>query len=122
MDALADVAKALGFELRKAPLASPLGVDYDRASEQTQFALYRGDQIAFDGTSRECAAYLIAWRDLRSQILGSVRAVDAQVLPYMSAVTRCHALNPDDPGHDHWCLSPIGHEDAHLSVRRWRDR
>jgi hypothetical protein len=122
MDALADVARALGFELRRAPLGKPIGIDYDRASEQTQFGLYRGDVIAFDGTSRECSAYLIGWRDLRAQALGALRAVDAQALPEMFGVTRCHALDPTDPSLDRWCLSPIGHEGPHLTVRRWRDK
>jgi hypothetical protein len=120
MDALADVARALGFELRRAPLGKPIGIDYDRASEQTQFGLYRGDVIAFDGTSRECAAYLIGWRDLRAQALGALRAVDAQALPEMSGKTRCHAPDPSDPHRDSWCLSPIGHEGPHVTIHRWR--
>jgi len=120
MDALADVARAFGFELRRAPAAKPIGIDYDRACEQTQFALYRGDQIVFDGTSRECAAYLIAWRDLRAQTLAALRATDAQVLPEMSGKTRCLAHDPTDP--DCCCLAPIGHEGPHTTVHRWKDK
>jgi len=122
MDALADVARALGFDLRRSPLAKPVGVDYDRASEQTQFGLYRGDVIAFDGTSRECAAYLIGWRDLRAQALGALRAVDAQILPDMSGRTLCRAQDPNDPHRDRVCLATIGHEGPHTTLLRWRDK
>lgn len=91
MDALAEVARALGFDLRRAAHAVPIGVDFDRAKEQTQFALLRGSEVAFDGTSRECAAFLIGWRDLRSTVLGAVRAMETKILPEMHAATRCQA-------------------------------
>jgi hypothetical protein len=118
MDALADVARALGFELRRAEHAKPLGVDYDRAQEQTQFALFRGDQIEFDGTARECSAFLIGWRDLRSSVLGAVRAIDAQVMPEMSAVTRCQAR--DDRGNR--CLLRAGHDGLkHARLAHWEE-
>ena len=106
MDALADVARALGFELRRAPEATPGGVDFDRAQEQTQFALVHGSEVAFDGTSRECAAFLIGWRDLRSSVLGSVRALETKVMPDMAASTKCHAI--DEKGER--CLLRVGHD------------
>lgn len=122
MDALADVARALGFELRRAEHAVPAGVDYDRAKEQTQFGLFCDGQIVFDGTSRECSAFLIGWRDLRSSMLGALRAVDSRVRPEMSAVTRCLARDPSDPRGDHCCLLPVDHECAHSALRRWQDK
>lgn len=122
MDALAEAARTLGFELRRTPNAKPAGVDYDRAHEQTQFALCRGDGVAFDGTARECAAYLIGWRDLRHQALGALRAADAIVMPEMSGRTRCHVPDPSDPHRDRWCLAPIGHEGPHTTISRWQDK
>lgn len=118
MDALADVAKALGFELRRAAQAVPLGVDFDRAREQAQFALFHGDMIAFDGTSRECAAFLIGWRDLRSSVLGSVRAMKTKALPEMHASTKCQAR--DKAGQK--CLLRVGHDGLkHAALRYWED-
>jgi hypothetical protein len=117
MDALADVARALGFELRRAEHAIPVGVDFDRAQEQTQFALVRGGEIAFDGTARECSAFLIGWRDLRSSVLGAVRAIDTQVMPKMSGRTLCRAHD----GHYRQCLLRAGHEGPHLALHRWQD-
>ncbi len=106
MDALADVALALGFELRRAQLAVPGGIDFDRAQEQTQFTLVRGGEVAFDGTSRECAAFLIGWRDLRSSVLGAVRALETKIAPEMSASTKCQAR--DEKGER--CLLRVGHD------------
>jgi len=74
MDALADVARALGFELRRAAHAVPVGVDFDRAKEQTH------------------SAFLIGWRDLRSSVLGAVRAIETQDMPEMSGRSRCGAI------------------------------
>ena len=116
MDALADVAKALGFELRRATHAVPMGVDFDRSQEQTQFALLRDGEIAFDGTARECSAFLIGWRDLRTQVLGAARAIDAQLLPEMSGWTPCQAV--DTSGRR--CLARAGHaEFQHVTLNRW---
>lgn len=117
MDALADVAKALGFELRRAEHAIPVGIDYDRAKEQTQFALLRGGQVEFDGTARECSAFLIGWRDLRSSMLGELRAIDTQVMPEMSARTPCSAHDAEGRR----CLGRAGHDGAHSTFSRWRD-
>lgn len=120
MDALADVARALGFELRRAEHAVPVGVDFDRAKEQTQFALLCGGQIRFDGTARECSAFLIGWRDLRSRMLGELRAVD-RVAPDVSGASQCPAY--DLPwGGNHRCLLRAGHEGPHSTLERWEDR
>lgn len=115
MDALADVARALGFEFRRAEHAVPVGVDFDRAKEQTQFALLRGGQIEFDGTARECSAFLIGWRDLRSRMLADLRAVDAQPMPEMSARMPCRAYD----GQYRQCLLRAGHEGPHSTLVRW---
>lgn len=117
MDALAEVARALGFELRRAPLGKPIGVDYDRASEQMQFALMdRLGQVAFDGTSRECAAFLIGWRDLRSRLIGELHAVDAKTLPEMHAWTRCDVRDAEGRP----CMARAGHtEPFHITFHRW---
>jgi len=118
MDALADVARALGFELRRAEHAKPLGIDYDRAQEQTQFALLRGGEVEFDGTARECSAFLIGWRDLRSSVLGAVRAIETKVMPEMSGRTKCQAL--DAKGN--CCLLRPGHDgQKHATVVYWED-
>src|SRR5262249_18474422 len=116
MDALADVARALGFDLRRAEHAVPVGIDYDRAQEQTQFVLLRGGEIEFDGTATGCAAFLIGWRDLRSRLLAELRAVDAQTMPEMSGRTPCRAC--DD--HYRQCLLRAGHEGPHCTLFRWR--
>lgn len=115
MDALADVTRALGFELRRAEHAVPVGIDFDRAKEQTQFALLRGGEVVFDGTARECSAFLIGWRDLRSSVLGAVRAIDAQLMPEMSGRTRCGARDAEGRS----CLASAGHKDPHTSIVRW---
>ena len=118
MDALADVARALGFELRRAEHAVPLGVDFDRAKEQSQFALVRSDsggQIAFDGTARECAAFLIGWRDLRRRLLNELRALDAQVIPEMSACTECTARDREGRS----CRGRAGHAGPHVTPVLW---
>lgn len=118
MDALADVARALGFELRRAKHAVPGGVDFDRAQQETQFALLRGGEIAFDGTARECSAYLVGWRDLRSSMLGALCAVDAQVMPEMSAITRCQVRDKDGRR----CLQRPGHDgQKHASIVYWEE-
>jgi len=118
MDVLADVAHALGFELRRAPEAVPSGVDFDRSQEQTQFALVRGGEVAFDGTSRECAAFLIGWRDLRSSILGAVCALKTKIVPDMSASTKCQAV--DEKGER--CLLRVGHDGLkHTRLIYWED-
>lgn len=118
MDALAEAARALGFELRRFEGAIPRGIDFDRAQEQTQFGLWYGGELAFDGTSRECAAFLIGWRDLRVSVLGAVRAMDAQPLPEMSGRTRCEARDP----HGRPCLLRAGHLErgqAHSALVSW---
>jgi hypothetical protein len=117
MDALADVADALGFELRRAPLAVPVGIDFDRAQEQTQFVLMRGGEVAFDGTARECSAFLIGWRDLRSNVLGAVRALETtQIMPEMGASTMCQAR--DKAGQR--CLLRVGHDgQKHATLVHW---
>lgn len=117
MDALAEVARALGFELRRSELAVPVGIDYDRAKEQMQFALVdRNDQVTFDGTSRECAAFLIGWRDLRSRLLGELHAVDAKTLPEMHPWTRCGERDAEGRP----CAARAGHTDPfHLTFHRW---
>ncbi len=117
MDALAEVAVALGFELRRAPLAVPGGIDFDLAKEQTQFALVRGGEVAFDGTSRECAAFLIGWRDLRSTVLGAVRALETtKIAPDMSSSTKCQAI--DEKGER--CLLRVGHDgQKHARLVYW---
>ena len=79
------------------------------------FGLYRGDWVEFDGTSRECAAYLIGWRALRAQALGALRAVDAQLLPEMSARTTCAARDAEG----HRCMGREGHPLDHVTVVRW---
>jgi len=117
MDALADVARALGFELRRAAHAVPIGVDFDRAQEQTQFALLRGGEVAFDGTSRECSAFLIGWRDLRSSVLGAVCALETKVMPEMSGRTRCGARDAEGRS----CLASAGHKGQHTAMVRWED-
>lgn len=118
MDALADVARALGFELRRAPEATPGGIDFDRSKEQTQFALVRGGEVAFEGTSRECSAFLIGWHDLRSSVLGAVRALETKVLPDMSASTKCQAI--DEKGER--CLLRVGHDGhKHARLVYWED-
>ena len=121
-DALADVTRALGFELRPSPLAAPIGVDEDVAGEQPQYAIFRGGEVVFDGTARECSAFLIGWRDLRRQVLGAVHASDAKVVPEMSGIARCRAADPSDRMGEHCCLLPVGHEGAHSALRRWRDQ
>lgn len=119
MDALADVAVALGFELRRATHAAPMGVDFDRSQEQTQFALVRDGEVAFDGTARECSAFLIGWRDLRTQVLGAARAIDAKLLPEMSGRTTCQAR--DAAGRR--CLLRAGHDgQKHAALAHWEDR
>jgi hypothetical protein len=118
MDALADVALALGFELRRAEQAVPVGIDYDRAKEQTQFALLRGGEVAFDGTSRECAAFLIGWRDLRSSVLGAVRALETKVMPEMHASTMCQVRDKEGRR----CLLRVGHDQLkHAVLMYWED-
>jgi hypothetical protein len=117
MDALADVARALGFEFRRAAHAVPVGVDFDRAREQTQFALLRGGQVEFDGTARECSAFLIGWRDLRSSMLGALRAIETQVMPEISGRTRCGVRDAEGRS----CLASPGHKDPHTALVRWRE-
>jgi len=65
IESLADVARAIGFELvNRDGIAKPIGIDYEHATTQTQYALFReGDEVAFDGTARECTAFLIGWRE-----------------------------------------------------------
>jgi hypothetical protein len=118
MDALADIAQALGFELRRAPLSVPVGVDFDRAKDETQFALLHAGKVAFDGTARECAAFLIGWRDLRSRMLTELRAHETKVLPDMHASTRCGVL--DKAGHR--CIKLVGHDGwRHATLVYWED-
>lgn len=118
MDALADIARALGFELRRAPEAVPIGVDFDRARDQTQFALVRGGEVAFDGTSRECSAFLIGWRDLRASVLGSVRALEtSQIAPEVKASTMCQARDKNGQR----CLLRVGHGRKHAALMYWED-
>jgi len=119
MDALADVAHALGFEFRRAAQAVPIGIDFDRAQEQTQFALLRGAEVAFDGTARECSAFLIGWRDLRSSVLGAVRALETtKLMPEMKASTMCQAR--DKAGQR--CLLRVGHDgQKHATLVHWRE-
>jgi hypothetical protein len=69
MEALTEVAKALGFEFHGHVLGKPIGIDYDRAQEQVQCALLREGAVQFDGTARECAAFLIGWRDRGRMLL-----------------------------------------------------
>jgi hypothetical protein len=119
MDALAEAALALGFELRRAGQAVPGGVDFDRAKEQTHFALLHGGEVAFDGTARECSAYLIGWRDLRSSVLGAARAFETKILPDMSASTKCQAC--DAKGER--CLLRVGHDGLkHARLVYWEGR
>lgn len=116
MDALAEVAVGLGFELRRAPLAVPGGIDFDHAKEQTHFALVREGDVAFDGTARECSAFLIGWRDLRSNVLGAVRALETKITPAMSASTKCNAI--DEKGER--CLLRVGHDgQKHARLVYW---
>ena len=117
MDALAEIARALGFELRRSEHAVPVGIDYDRAKEQMQFALVNcNDQVAFDGTSRECAAFLIGWRDLRARLLGELHAVDAKTLPEMHPWTRCGARDAEGRA----CSARAGHKELfHITFHRW---
>jgi hypothetical protein len=118
MDALADVARALGFELRRAVQAVPVGIDFDRAKEQTQFALLRGGEVAFDGTARECSAFLIGWRDLRSSVLGAVQALETKVMPEMGARTMCPARDKDGQR----CLLRVGHDgQKHATLVHWEN-
>jgi hypothetical protein len=113
-----DVARALGFELAsRDSVAVPIGVDSYAAAVQSQYALLCGDEVAFDGTARECSAFLIGWRDLRTSVLGAVRAIDAQLMPEMSGRTKCGALDAEGRS----CLAGAGHKDLqHTALARWR--
>jgi hypothetical protein len=122
MDALADVARALGFELRRAEHSVPVGVDYDRAKEQSQFALLRGGQVAFDGTARECSAFLVGWRDLRSEMLSALRAENTSAMPDMHSVTLCHVVDPCGLDWCIGCIAPAGHAGPHVRIQRWQDK
>ena len=118
MDALADVARALGFEFRRAEHAVPVGVDFDRAKEQMQFALLRGGEVAFDGTARECSAFLIGWRDLRTSVLGAVYAHETKAVPEMHASTMCPARDKEGQR----CLRRVGHDgQKHATLVHWED-
>jgi hypothetical protein len=121
VEALADVAKALGWKLIvRTGIALPIGIDADDAALKVQYALVRDGEIEFDGTARECSAFLIGWRDLRSKVLGGVRAMDAQVMPEMSGRTRCRAPDPSDPTGERCCLAAAGHEDSpHTALVCW---
>lgn len=118
MDALAEVARTLGFDLRRSEHAVPAGVDFDRAKEQTQFALFCGDLPAFDGTARECSAFLIGWRTLRSRLLGELRATDEPPWPGVSARTMCEVRDK----HGNRCLLHAGHDGLkHARLAHWED-
>jgi hypothetical protein len=121
-EAVGDVARALGFTIvSRDGVAFPEGVDAARAAEQRQYALLRGDpagyhEVVFDGTARECSAFLIGWRDLRSSVLGAVRALDTRVAPEMNASTRCPMR--DKKGER--CIQRVGHDGwKHASLVYW---
>ena len=111
-EALADVAQALGFTLSASWSAVPIGIDYEAARAQPQYVLRHEGQVAFDGTPRECSAFLIAWRDLRARLLSDLRVIDTQIMPEMSGRSMC-------PAHDatgRRCLSNTGHAGAHKAI------
>jgi hypothetical protein len=118
IEALTDVARSMGFELApRDGLAVPLGIDFEVARARAQYALLRGDVVEFDGTARECSAFLIGWRDLRSSMLGALRAIDTQVMPEMSGRTRCGARDAEGRS----CLARAGHEGQHSALLRWEE-
>ena len=119
VEGVADVARPLGFTLvSRDGLAFPEGVDAARAAEQKQYALTRVSQVLFDGTVRECAAFLIGWRDIRSSMLGALHVVDAQVTRDMAGRTPCRA--PYDS--DRTCILDVGHEGPHAVAVRWHGK
>jgi hypothetical protein len=111
---LADVARALGFEL--------VCRDYDKSHfdgdwDAVPYTLLCEGEVKFDGTARECAAFLIGWRDLRSKVLGACRALDTQVMPAMASCTMCHARDTEGRR----CLARAGHAGQHSALLRWED-
>lgn len=119
IEALVDLARALGFDL-VARGAVPVGIDADRATEQPQYALFRSRAravgVEFDGTARECAAFLIGWRDLRARVLGELGATDAKIGPELTGAARCAEY---DASGDRRCLHRSGHEGSHATLVPW---
>jgi hypothetical protein len=71
LDALAEVANALGFTLHRHAFAVDIGIDGDYAQLATRHGRCRlgsdpnfhTNPVEFEGTPRECAAFLIGWRE-----------------------------------------------------------
>lgn len=120
-EGVANVARALGFTLvGRDGIAFPEGVDAAHAAEQKQYALLRGDLVEFDGTARECAAFLIGWRDLRTRVLGELHAYETKVTPTMNASSRCQVR---DQRGERCLLRPGAEHDGkkHATIVYWED-
>lgn len=117
IEALSDVARALGFDLVELKcLVTAIGIDADSTMSLRWFRLVsRGGDPAFDGTARECAAFLIGWRDLRARVLGNLHAVDAKSTTELMGRAPCGAV--DQQGRS--CIARVGHDGLHCTMLRW---
>ncbi len=127
IEVITDTARSLGFTLvSRDGRAFPEGIDAARAAEQKQYALLCGDpagyhEVKFDGTARECSAFLIGWRDLRSSVLGAVRVRDESKViqpetPEMRGSSRCSMRDKEG----NRCLQPMGHDGwKHATISWW---
>lgn len=66
IEALVDVARSLGFEL---VCRDGLTVPIEGGS---QYSLLRAHEVEFDGTVRECSAFLMGWRDLQTRVCAAI--------------------------------------------------
>ncbi len=103
IEALADVARVLGFEMvPRDGVEAPIGIGYDTPAGQAEYGLLRAHEIEFDGTARECAAFLIGWRDLRSRVHGVI--VESTV----SAIERGVHYLTNTPGSQRQAATALG--------------
>lgn len=111
LEALRDVAIALGFQLVDRDFVKSIGIDEEHApTPRMWYAIeHRLVGILFEGTARECAAFLIGYRDCRAEY--------ANVSTDFS-VPGCKALDSEGRA----CIQPAKHEDQHAALVRWENR
>ena len=112
IEALRDVAMALGFDLVKRDYVRTIGIDEedDPIGTRTWHAIEHPlIGTVFEGTARECAAFLIGYRDCRAEY--------ADVSTDLTA-SACEAV--DTEGRQ--CIQPAKHTNRHAAIVRWEDK
>jgi hypothetical protein len=108
IEALGDGARALGFQLIERDDVKSIGVDAEQiGTPRTWYAIEHPlVGTVFEGTSRECSAFLIGYRDCHAEYADVTTDVTA---------SSCAAVDAEG----RQCIQPAKHTNPHAALIRW---